>query len=110
MVCATAVFMHELQLQETSTALCRLEMHHQPAVTFCWYLPAHMHTTILLLICCPVAILQVCSPALAAPMNPVSELAGLPNPITKTLKKLDSMDPLKGVKGPEVEGQFRECH
>ena len=49
----------------------------------------------------------MCSPALAAaPLNPLSELA-LPNPITKTLNKLDSLDPPKGVKGPEVEGQFR---
>jgi hypothetical protein len=54
-------------------------------------------------------VLQVCSPAaLAAPVNPLSSLAGLPNPITKTLNKLDSLDPPKGVKGPEVEGQFRE--
>ena len=53
-------------------------------------------------------LVQVCSPAFAAPANPLSELSGLPNPITKTLNKLDSLDPPKGVKGPEVEGQFRE--
>jgi hypothetical protein len=30
------------------------------------------------------------------------------NPVKKALNKLDSLDPPKGVQGPEVEGQYRE--
>jgi hypothetical protein len=60
--------------------------------------------------CCllDLGFLQLCSPVAAAPLtlNPVSELAF--NPVSKTLNKLDSLDPPKGVKGPEVEGQFRK--
>lgn len=51
--------------------------------------------------------LQLCSAVVAAPLNPVMpELAS--NPVKKALNKLDSLDPPKGVKGPEVEAQFRK--
>jgi len=52
--------------------------------------------------------LQVSSPAFASPLllNPVSDLAI--DPVGKVLNKLDSMGPPKGVKGPEVEGEFRK--
>lgn len=55
-------------------------------------------------------VFQVSSPALAS--APLSDLAGIiPTPkqaIDKTLNKLDSLDPPKGVPGPEVQGQFRK--
>lgn len=55
------------------------------------------------------AMLLVSSPALAS--SPLSDLAAIvPTPkqaIDKTLNKLDSLDPPKGVAGPEVQGQYR---
>jgi hypothetical protein len=47
---------------------------------------------------------------MAAPLNPAGDLAVEVPTVGKVLRKLDSMDPPKGVKGPEVEGQWRKHH
>jgi hypothetical protein len=54
------------------------------------------------------ALLLIGGPALAVPLADVAGIIPTPKQaIDKTLNKLDSLDPPKGVAGPEVSGQYR---
>jgi hypothetical protein len=54
------------------------------------------------------ALFLVGSPVVAAPLADVAGIIPTPKQaIDKTLNKIDSLDPPKGVPGPEVSGQYR---
>jgi hypothetical protein len=54
------------------------------------------------------ALLLAGGPAFATPLADVAGIIPTPKQaIDKTLNKLDSLDPPKGVPGPEVSGQYR---